>query len=470
MGANTRTEYQISPDEAVEWLLAMPAALQGVELQSCESDQRVRQLQTLVDAARVAQSALTGLITRVGLIGRANEPASAQQLLQGRARSVRASTARRDAERVEAAASLSHFTEGATQGHIGGDQLDSLARASKRLSDDERQHLNTAELAKAAVDLPADEFDRRVKAAADRARRDHGLADAVAARKHSEFRHWFDPMTGMGKLSGQLDPERYEIVHTALDRMVTSLAAKANEPTRQSEHLAAQALVELVAGSCGPAGSGRAGRTSAAITVVVDEQTLRSGPHDNSIHQTVNGHSVPPETVDRLSCDAVLRRVVLDDRGVPINVGRRYRTATEAQWTAIKAIYANCGWDGCDRPITWCQLHHIHEWERGGPTDLANLLPLCSRHHHQVHEGRWSVHLHDNRSLAIRQPDGTHWTTVPPPNRRPPPVRADPDTSMFRTLSARRPGPPATLGTSAPTTGVESCRPHVVGDPPRPDR
>ena len=42
-----------------------------------------------------------------------------------------------------------------------------------------------------------------------------------------------------------------------------------------------------------------------------------------------------------------------------------------------------------------------------GPTDLANLIPLCSRHHHVVHEGGWHLTLHPDRTIALRRPDGT---------------------------------------------------------------
>jgi hypothetical protein len=111
-----------------------------------------------------------------------------------------------------------------------------------------------------------------------------------------------------------------------------------------------------------------------------------------------------------------MRRVTLDN-GVPIDVGRHYRTATDAQWAAIKAIHSTCAWGGCDAPISWTQLHHIHEWKHGGPTDLDNLVPLCSRHHHRVHEGKWSIKLLPDRTLEIHKPDGTHHQTVQPPQR-----------------------------------------------------
>ena len=46
-------------------------------------------------------------------------------------------------------------------------------------------------------------------------------------------------------------------------------------------------------------------------------------------------------------------------------------------------------------------------WEQGGRTDLDNLIPLCTEHHHLVHEGGWSLELHDDRTITLTRPDGT---------------------------------------------------------------
>jgi len=105
---------------------------------------------------------------------------------------------------------------------------------------------------------------------------------------------------------------------------------------------------------------------------------------------------------------------VIDKRGVPIDVGRSARTATDGQWAALKAIYSSCGWKDCDRPVSWCQAHHIREWDPGGLTDLENLVPLCNRHHHAVHEGKWSIRLLPDRTLRTRRPDNQHWADTKP--------------------------------------------------------
>ena len=92
------------------------------------------------------------------------------------------------------------------------------------------------------------------------------------------------------------------------------------------------------------------------------------------------------ETVARLACDATIRKVETDSNGLVLSVGRKQRVASDAQWVATKALYSTCAWSGCGVKIQHCQLHHIRYWRNGGRTDMDNLVPLCSQHHHKVHE------------------------------------------------------------------------------------
>lgn len=69
-------------------------------------------------------------------------------------------------------------------------------------------------------------------------------------------------------------------------------------------------------------------------------------------------------------------------------------------------MYRTCAFPGCDVTFDRCEIHHVEHWERLGRTDLSNLLPLCSRHHHVAHELGWSIHLEPDRTLVVVQPDG----------------------------------------------------------------
>ena len=100
-----------------------------------------------------------------------------------------------------------------------------------------------------------------------------------------------------------------------------------------------------------------------------------------------------------------------------LNLGRTTRLANRAQRRALRAIYATCAIPGCSVRFDHCKIHHVKWWEHGGLTDVANLLPVCSKHHHCIHDGGWEVHLARDRTLTITQPDNSTMTTGPPKRR-----------------------------------------------------
>jgi hypothetical protein len=73
----------------------------------------------------------------------------------------------------------------------------------------------------------------------------------------------------------------------------------------------------------------------------------------------------------------------------PLEVGRSNRVVPAAQRAALAIRDGGCVFPGCERPLAWCEAHHLRHWLQGGPTDLANLALLCRAHHRAVHEGGW---------------------------------------------------------------------------------
>ena len=91
-----------------------------------------------------------------------------------------------------------------------------------------------------------------------------------------------------------------------------------------------------------------------------------------------------------------------DGRSVPIDVGRSKRLATVHQRRALEAIHPTCAIPDCEVIFDHCNVHHIDYWENGGATDLNNMVPLCSRHHHAAHEGGWKLELNpETRELRV---------------------------------------------------------------------
>ena len=70
-------------------------------------------------------------------------------------------------------------------------------------------------------------------------------------------------------------------------------------------------------------------------------------------------------------------------------------------------------------PFEACQIHHVVPWEDGGPTDLANLAPLCMEHHHLVHEGGWALAMTPGRVATWTRPEGTDYLTQSTIDRAP---------------------------------------------------
>ena len=100
-----------------------------------------------------------------------------------------------------------------------------------------------------------------------------------------------------------------------------------------------------------------------------------------------------------------------------LDVGTLTRVVTTAMRVALVARDRRCRFPGCDRPPHWCEAHHIEPWEHGGPTRLDNLVLLCSRHHHVVHQPGWHLKLveHNDAEIIATRPDGRVTRSKPPP-------------------------------------------------------
>jgi hypothetical protein len=90
------------------------------------------------------------------------------------------------------------------------------------------------------------------------------------------------------------------------------------------------------------------------------------------------------ETAERLACDA--RRLTIKHNGHDLVHGRLGRCASYVQ---LRALYmrsgGQCQYPGCDAARD-LEAHHIIAFELGGPTELANLILVCHRHHKLLHD------------------------------------------------------------------------------------
>jgi hypothetical protein len=94
--------------------------------------------------------------------------------------------------------------------------------------------------------------------------------------------------------------------------------------------------------------------------------------------------------VKRLACDANIVVVTEDERGTPLNVGRKQRIVSTPIRRAIWARDRHCTFPGCHR-TRLVQAHHVQHWVEGGETSVDNLTLLCWFHHRLLHEGGYRI-------------------------------------------------------------------------------
>jgi hypothetical protein len=127
---------------------------------------------------------------------------------------------------------------------------------------------------------------------------------------------------------------------------------------------------------------------------------------------------IHPETARRLLCEARVQTVIESAAGQPVGLGRMSREPSAWMMRQLRYRDQECRFPGCGAH-RFTQAHHIQWWEKGGPTDLDNLLLVCTFHHKLVHEYGWAVRREKDGNAQWSRPDGTPYRAgpAPPPDR-----------------------------------------------------
>jgi hypothetical protein len=274
-----------------------------------------------------------------------------------------------------------------------------------------------------------------------------GAAQAVLDAHDDQYLR-LTPVGDGVDVTGYLTAETAAALLTCLDQVVdgwyrTGSLGPEDQPTGEDrtdtlrrkhrrDHLNALALADL-ARRCldsGSLGTKHAQRPHVTLTVHADE--LTHGIGGTLRLPGIGEQLLPPASVARILCDAdvagVLTRpadkstggrarsggladVIRESGREVLHVGRAHRTAPPRLRKALEVRDQHCAAPGCRIDPTRCEAHHVHEWERDGGTDLDNMVLLCTRHHHAVHEGRMKISRRPEH--APGHPD--HWQLTPPP-------------------------------------------------------
>jgi hypothetical protein len=230
--------------------------------------------------------------------------------------------------------------------------------------------------------------------------------------------HLSRTLAGRWRLDANLGAETGELVATAL-RLAQSPDVD-GEPARNPATRRADALGDICRHFLDHQHTRRGGRHRPHLNLVLDLHRYRALRSAGAA--SVDGTRMDRSSTDRLLCDAAVHRVLSHGRSAILDYGTATRTIPAPLYNTLVIRDRHCRFPGCDRPATRCEGHHIHPWQAGGPTQLANLVLLCSRHHHLLHRPRWHAKLLPDTTLEVTDPTGHIRTSHPPGANRAPPL------------------------------------------------
>src|SRR3984893_7871672 len=203
-------------------------------------------------------------------------------------------------------------------------------------------------------------FEHRVDAAA-------ALAETNRAYQR-RYLHISEPQGGVVRLDGLLDAEGGATVRAAL----AGLMKPTKDDQRPPGKRCADALVEFWRQAPGSKRASSGPRPQLIIRASLD--TLAGIP-GASAGELEGGGTVPAETVQRHACDSALVRMTGREE-LEHELNHASRTIPASTRRALESRDRSCVFQGCGRPLSWCDGHHLVWWTRGGETSLHNLAML----------------------------------------------------------------------------------------------
>lgn len=103
--------------------------------------------------------------------------------------------------------------------------------------------------------------------------------------------------------------------------------------------------------------------------------------------------TVPAFVARQVGCCGGIQLLTFDERGRIIELGSPNRTFSGQQRRAIIARDGEYIIPGCHVRAAWCEIHHVIEYARGGPTHVDNGVPLCWWHHRTIETSGWQIRM-----------------------------------------------------------------------------
>ncbi|MDQ3987297.1 MAG: HNH endonuclease [Actinomycetota bacterium] len=260
---------------------------------------------------------------------------------------------------------------------------------------------------------------RRVTPGAIRKRADaETRASLERTREVESDRHlswWWHQDDGVLEIEGRLPPAEGSVFISAVDRMAKDLPDSPPEEgarIHDTDYSIDQRRADALALLCSARIADDKDPDRAMVVVHAPYDALTNGRGKATI---ANGPAIDPHTAQRLACDSRLEVVLYGDDDKAVGIGRASREPT--RWLRRQVLYRDshtCTFPGCEMK-RFLHLHHMHWWDLLGPTNLDNLITVCTPHHKLVHEWGWSVKLQEDDTPVWFRPSGRRFEPGPAP-------------------------------------------------------
>jgi hypothetical protein len=172
-----------------------------------------------------------------------------------------------------------------------------------------------------------------------------------------------------------------------------------------------QRLADALVALCRGDGGGNSKRIPHTMVIHADVGLLAEG--EGTAEITGLG-PISRGTAQRLACDAhIIFSVELADGSI-LDQKRARRSPTSLQRIEIARRDKGCRHPNCSF-TEFTEVHHMVPWEEGGETNQSNLITLCGRHHHAVHELGWKMWGDADDIVSFRGPHGHVMKSAPSP-------------------------------------------------------
>jgi hypothetical protein len=302
------------------------------------------------------------------------------------------------------------------EGSITDEHADAAADAADRTGDPDAAD---EKLSRSADLMPADMFAKKSREWADRNEpSDRAEQRHARQRRLRHARTWTadDDMFGF---AGAADPIVGAKINAAwneeVDRLWRLDGGRDGTPDqiRTTDQRRLDAFANLICGHTGTATDTPPAPATATSTAKTATHPKHQGlllidlarylGDTNGTATITGGGPIPQPVLEQMLADTALAPLLVDGQGQPLWLGRSQRLPTPAQWRALIARDHGCRICGADP--TRCEAHHIIYWSAGGPTDITNLILLCTKHHHDIHDRGHELHKTGD-TWQLRERDG----------------------------------------------------------------